>query len=135
MCINGQCLCTGTTKLSSSCVDVSILIAPVGDVAGITNVLGGFNVALDNLTITQNVNIQTINATKVYEKKEYSIYSKCMQGTFEDIFFGGCLKCSEVFNCESCSEEGCLSCDDGSQPTSTSTDGMKQCSASSQKRR
>lgn len=29
-CVNGKCLCTGVTDLSQSCIDVSILKAPVG---------------------------------------------------------------------------------------------------------
>ena len=37
VCINGQCLCTGATKLSPSCIDVSIYLAPVGSTGGLLN--------------------------------------------------------------------------------------------------
>ncbi len=33
-CINGSCLCTGSTSLTPSCLDVSIYDAPVGSTGG-----------------------------------------------------------------------------------------------------
>lgn len=36
-CINGQCLCTGSTVQSPSCIDVSIFLAPIGSTGGLLN--------------------------------------------------------------------------------------------------
>ena len=36
-CVNGKCMCTGTTTLSSSCADVSIFQAPIGNTGGLFN--------------------------------------------------------------------------------------------------
>lgn len=35
VCINGKCLCTGATSLSSSCIDISIYLAPTGSTGGL----------------------------------------------------------------------------------------------------
>ncbi len=36
-CVNGKCMCTGTTQLSASCADVSIFQAPIGNTGGLFN--------------------------------------------------------------------------------------------------
>lgn len=38
-CVNGRCLCTGTQFLTQSCIDVSILVAPIGSQGGYLNAL------------------------------------------------------------------------------------------------
>ena len=36
-CVNGKCLCTGTTYLSNGCADVSIFTAPIGNSGVLVN--------------------------------------------------------------------------------------------------
>lgn len=36
-CINGQCLCTGLTLPTASCIDLSIFLAPIGSTGGLLN--------------------------------------------------------------------------------------------------
>lgn len=38
-CINGQCLCTGATALTSTCLDVTLSTIQVDNTAGLTNAL------------------------------------------------------------------------------------------------
>jgi hypothetical protein len=38
-CIDGACLCTGSTTITPSCLDVSIFLAPVGSTGGLLNSL------------------------------------------------------------------------------------------------
>lgn len=89
-CVDGKCLCTASTDLSASCVDVSIFIAPVGQSGGLLKSLsdntGGLIISGGVITINNP-------AYKMWEVKEYSINSKCIQGTVLDNIFGECLKC------------------------------------------
>ena len=42
-CINGQCLCTGQTSFSSTCLDISLSTAQIGSTAGF-NFTGGADI-------------------------------------------------------------------------------------------
>lgn len=113
-CINGQCLCTSVTNTSQSCIDVSILVAPIGSTGGLVNALDD-NVGV---LIDLNGNTTTTNSTQANKKyiASYSINRKCIQGTAFDTIFGECLKCSEIYNCQNCDDRGCISCDNGRAP-------------------
>lgn len=39
-----------------------------------------------------------------------------MVGSVYDSFFGECLKCSEIYDCDVCDQDGCVVCDDKSAP-------------------
>ena len=111
-CINGQCLCTGITDISQSCIDVSILLAPVGSTGGLLNALDDQIGALVDLN-------GTFSSTSALQRRyiaSYSINKKCIQGTAFDQIFGECLKCSDIYNCQNCNETGCISCDNGKPP-------------------
>lgn len=43
VCVDGKCLCTGSTALTPSCIDVSIFISPVGLTGGLLNSLSDSN--------------------------------------------------------------------------------------------
>ncbi len=82
--MNGQCLCTGVTQITQSCIDVSILVAPVGSTGGLLNALNDQVGSLTNLNDLTGPGVQI-------EKRfiaSYSINRKCLQGTAFDKLFG-----------------------------------------------
>ncbi len=83
-CINGQCLCTGATVLTSSCLDVSIYDAPVGNTGGLLQALSD---STSNLVIGANGTL-TKAETKKPKVVKYSINSKCQTGSVFDPIFG-----------------------------------------------
>ena len=111
VCINGECICTGKTDRSVTCMDVSIFQAPIGSSGGL---LGALSDDPEELTYQEGAE----GAEKRNSIRHYSLNSKCIQGTAFDFFFGECLKCSDVFSCQNCNDSGCISCDDGSNPDS-----------------
>lgn len=101
-CVDGKCLCTGATQLSSSCIDVSIFVAPVGLTGGLLNSMSDNS---NGLTIINGVITfqNTVNPTfKLKQLKQYSMNLKCMQGTIFDKIFGECLPCKDVYSCSNC---------------------------------
>ena len=113
VCTNGQCLCTGSTQTSPSCIDVSIFLAPIGSTGGLLN---ANNDDSGDLVFGTDEEAQQTNTTSRRTLKSFSINSKCIQGTSFDPIFGECLKCREVYNCVNCNDEGCISCDNGDSP-------------------
>ena len=93
-CINGKCLCTGVTELSTSCLDISIFVAPVETTGGLLNSLSDEE---EGLEIGQNGSVKKKKnkRTEVNRKtiKRYSINSECLEGTAFDEIFGECLPC------------------------------------------
>lgn len=114
-CVNGQCLCTGNTFLSQSCLDISIFQAPIGSTGGLLNAISDQTGTLD-LNFTTTVNASGAGTLPRQTLRSYSINSKCIQGTAFDSLFGECLKCSNIYNCENCNDDGCISCDNGRAP-------------------
>ena len=56
-CVDGKCICTASIELSSSCVDVSIFLAPVGLTGGLLNSLNDNNnngLVIKNGVLVQN---------------------------------------------------------------------------------
>ena len=111
-CINGKCLCTGSLKLTPTCLDVSIFVAPVGSSGGLLNILQTQTgeLTLDGAQVKPTVKNESIPVISG-KVTRYSLNSKCMQGTKFDDEFGECLPCKFVFNCENCDDSGCISCD------------------------
>jgi len=83
-CINGQCLCTGTTILTPSCLDVSIYDAPIGNTGGLLQALNNDNT---NLVIDSSGSL-TAAETKKPTVVKYSINNKCQTGSVFDPIFG-----------------------------------------------
>lgn len=93
-CVNGQCLCTGSTSLSQSCLDISIFQAPIGSTGGLLNALTDQTGTLLDLNGTVSGGPATgAGALQRKTLTSYSINSKCIQGTAFDELFGECLKC------------------------------------------
>jgi hypothetical protein len=69
-CINGKCLCTGSTSFSSSCLDVSILTAPVGSTGGLLRSIASAKEGASDQIIS------------------YSLNKKCFTGSVFDSVFG-----------------------------------------------
>lgn len=71
-------MCTGTTALTSTCVDVAIYVAPVGDTGGLllaqADDLEAFSFENDSPNSTLRFQTRKV--------KSYSVYSKCIQGTY-----------------------------------------------------
>lgn len=55
-CVNGQCLCTGITSISSSCIDISIFQAPIGTTGGLLNAFTDQTGLLTNLSNPNAIN-------------------------------------------------------------------------------
>jgi hypothetical protein len=83
-CINGQCLCTGATVLTPSCLDVSIYDAPVGNTGGLLQALKDTST---DLIMTDNGKFSAAQSSTPKVKK-YSINSKCQTGSIFDPIFG-----------------------------------------------
>lgn len=100
-CVNGQCLCTGNTFLSQSCLDISIFQAPIGSTGGLLNALNDPTSTLLDLNGTTSggttAGVPTLQRRTL---TSYSINSKCIQGTAFDTLFGECLKCPEIYGCK-----------------------------------
>jgi len=64
-CIDGKCLCTSSTDLSSSCIDVSIYIAPVNKTGGNLYIEGDNSENHLNL----NSNIEELNKKKLLSER------------------------------------------------------------------
>lgn len=100
------------TDISQSCIDISILLAPIGSSGGLLNALDDQVGAL----IDVNGTLTTVTTTTKRYYASYSINKKCLQGTTFDMIFGECLQCAEVWNCKNCNDNGCISCDNGKPP-------------------
>lgn len=123
-CINGQCLCTGSTTLTSTCLDVGLSTVQVENTGGLINALR----LQGDLLILEN--------TKSYKSKKYNdalervakslsqgefvtkevlrINTVAQKGTYFDPEFGEIVLCEKKFGCLECTRFGCINCPGGS---------------------
>lgn len=86
-CIDGKCLCTGSLNLTSTCIDISVFLAPVGTTGGLLN---AFRDTADLLDLGEygSTSPSTFNIGQVKQVRTYSLNQKCIQGTVLDPDFG-----------------------------------------------
>ncbi len=65
-CVDGKCMCTGSLKLTPSCVDISVYLAPVGTTGGLLNALidGAGSLNLDNSNDLNETRPYNVTAVK-----------------------------------------------------------------------
>ena len=85
-CVNGRCLCTGTTEFSFFCLDSDVVQTPIGTTGGLLK----SRLFFDPIS-GEKIKLSTSNESSLGETSTLMIKNeKCVSGAFLNTIFGEC---------------------------------------------